>query len=62
MYNKRESKRQQEADLANLEKVVRKQMEVVAKLKMEQREMVVNMDKVVGEQQQEVGTKQEKEQ
>ena len=48
--------------MANLEKVVRKQMEVVAKLKMEQREMVVNMEKVVGEQQQEVGTKQEKEQ
>ena len=48
--------------MANLEKVARKQMEVVAKLKMEQREMVVNMDKVVGEQQQEVRTKQEKEQ
>ena len=48
--------------MANLEKVARKQMEMVAKLKMEQREMVVNMEKVVGEQQQEVGTKQEKEQ
>ena len=61
-HNYRESKKLQQADLAKLEKVVRKQMDVVAKLKMEQKAMVVNMDNVAREQQKEVGTKQEKEQ
>ena len=43
LYNYRESKRLQQADVANLEKVARGQMEEVAKLKMEQERLTKSL-------------------
>ena len=42
-HNYRESKKLQQADLAKLEKVVREQMEEVAKLEMEQERMIKSL-------------------
>ena len=43
LYNYRESKRLQQADVANLEKVARGQMEEVAKLQMEQERLTKSL-------------------
>ena len=43
LFNYRESKKLQQADLAKLEKVVREQMEEVAKLEMEQERMIKSL-------------------
>ena len=43
MHNYRESKKLQQSDLAKLEKVVREQVEEVAKLKVEQERMTKSL-------------------